>query len=235
MYNQQATRRAFLAVTAAAGAAVTAAASPSSVKPALLGGSPVRRQGFPAWPVFDQKEEQALLEVLRSGMWNRGYGQNVNRFEASYAELMGAKHCLATANGTSALIVSMSALGIGAGDEVILPPYTFVASVNAILMLNALPVFADSDPETFQIDARKLEAAITGRTAAIMDVAHHLAGDELDHVGRDGDRALLRLGPQDRDARLEVGRGEVGNEPPLEAAAEALLEGQDRLGRAIRR
>lgn len=174
MRNQQVTRRAFLAATAA----VAAAAPPASAKPALLGGGPIRRQPFPAWPVFDQKEEQALLEVLRSGKWYRGSGQNVNRFEASYAELMGAKHCLATANGTSALIASMSGLGIGPGDEVILPPYTFVASVNAILMLNALPVFADSDPETFQMDARKLEAAITGRTAAIMPV--HLGGSAAD-------------------------------------------------------
>ena len=78
--------------------------------------------------------------------------------------LTGAKHCLATANGTSALLTSLGALGVGPGDEVIVPPYTFVATVNAVLLLHALPVFVDTDLETFQIDARKIEAAITDRT-----------------------------------------------------------------------
>jgi len=147
-------------------------------KPALLGGKPIRTESFPSWPKFDGREEQALLEVLRSGKWFRGYGQAVNHFEKAYAQLMGARHCLATANGTSALFTSLSALGVGPGDEVILPPYTFVACVNVILLLHALPVFVDTDPETFQIDARKIEAAITDRTAAIMPV--HLGGSVAD-------------------------------------------------------
>lgn len=177
--NNNLTRRTFLAAVPAAAMAITTRAGTAAVgTPALMGGKPVRTQRFPAWPVFDHKEEQAFMEVLHSGKWFRGYGQNVNRFETSYAELMGAKHCLATANGTSALITSMSALGIGAGDEVILPPYTFVACVNAILLLNALPVFVDSDLETLQMDARKIEAAITTRTAAIMPV--HLGGSVAD-------------------------------------------------------
>jgi dTDP-4-amino-4,6-dideoxygalactose transaminase len=102
----------------------------------------------------------------------------VDRFEAAYAQLTGAKYCLATANGTSALLTSLAALGVGAGGEVIVPPYTFVATVNAVVALNALPVFVDSDPETFQIDARKIEAAITERTAAILPV--HLGGSAAD-------------------------------------------------------
>ena len=80
-----------------------------------------------------------------------------------WARTLGAKHCVAVANGTSALITSLAALGIGPGDEVIVPPYTFVATINAVLMHHALPVFVDTDPETFQIDARKIEAAITER------------------------------------------------------------------------
>jgi perosamine synthetase len=148
-------------------------------KPALLGGTPVRKGRWPSWPVFDRKEEEELLGVLRSGKWYRGAGRyNVDRFETAYAQLTGAKHCLATANGTSALLVSLNALGIQAGDEVILPPYTFVATVNVILMMNALPVFVDSDRESSQIDARKIEAAITPRTKLIMPV--HLGGSAAD-------------------------------------------------------
>ena len=73
-----------------------------------------------------------------------------------------------------ALITSLGALGIGPGDEVIVPPYTFVATINAVLLLRALPVFVDSDPETFQIDAHKIEQAITGNTRVVMPV--HLGG-----------------------------------------------------------
>jgi len=97
---------------------------------------------------------------------------------ASWAATLGAKHCLATANGTSALIISLNALGIGPGDEVIVPPYTFVATVNAVLMQHAIPVFVDTDPETFQIDARKIEAAITERTRCILPV--HVGGSPAD-------------------------------------------------------
>jgi perosamine synthetase len=147
-------------------------------KPALMGGSPVKADKFPSWPVADEVEDQALLKVLRSGKWGRGNGSQVSRFEQEYAQLTGAKHCLAAANGTSALLIALHAIGVQAGDEVILPPYTFVATANAILAMNALPVFVDSDPRTFQIDATKIEAAITPRTVAIMPV--HLGGNVAD-------------------------------------------------------
>jgi perosamine synthetase len=173
------TRRRFLAAAPAAGAAIGAAPSfAAGSKPAMLGGEPVRRAHFPSWPVMDASEEQALMRVLKSGKWFRGSGQEVARFEEAYARLTGAKHCLATANGTSALLTSLAALGVGAGDEVIVPPYTFVATINVVLMLNAMPVFVDSDRETSQIDARKIEAAITERTAVIMPV--HLGGSAAD-------------------------------------------------------
>jgi dTDP-4-amino-4,6-dideoxygalactose transaminase len=136
----------------------------------------VRKARFPSWPVADTREEDALVTLIRSGRWFRG--EKVAAFEAAYASLTGAKHCLATANGTSALITSLSALGIGPGDEVIVPPYTFIATINAVLLMHALPVFVDSDVETFQIDARKIERAITGRTRAIVPV--HLGGSAAD-------------------------------------------------------
>ena len=156
-------------------------------KPALLGGSPVRKGALPGWPVFDQREEKAVGDVLRSGKWGRGGGQQVARFEAEYAKLTGARFCQATANGTSALICSLGALGISPGDEVIVPPYTFVATINAVLMFGAMPVFVDSHPDSFQMDHRKIEAAITDRTVAILPV----------HVGG---------GVGDLDAMLEIAR-----------------------------
>jgi perosamine synthetase len=172
-------RRQFLATATATGAALTLARTAAAKEtPALLGGTPVRREPFPGWPRVDDRDEKALVEVLRSGNWYRGAGEVVNQFESAYAELTGAKHCVAVANGTSSLITSLAALGVGPGDEVIVPPYTFIATVNAVLLHHALPVFVDTDPETFQIDARKVEAAITDRTVAIMPV--HLGGSVAD-------------------------------------------------------
>jgi perosamine synthetase len=182
-------RRTFMTTLAAAAAAgartTTAASSPtsrsslsSSATPAVLGGEPVRRTPFPSWPIADAREEQALTNVVRSGKWGRGGGKQVERFETEYAALTGAKHCLATANGTSALFTAMCALDIGPGDEVIVPPYTFVATINVVLLRHALPVFVDTDPETFQIDARKIAAAITPRTRLIVPV--HLGGAAAD-------------------------------------------------------
>ena len=150
----------------------------ASTKPAILGGAPLKTEAFPSWPITDDLEDKALLKVLHGGKWNRGNGSQVNRFEQEYAQLMGAKHCLASANGTSALLIALDAIGVQPGDEVIVPPYTFVATINAVLAMSALPVFVDTDPRTFQIDAKKIEAAITPRTVAIMPV--HLGGNVAD-------------------------------------------------------
>jgi len=169
-------RRSFLAAAPLAAAAL--AADAPAGRPALLGGAKAHPDPFPAWPVFDQVEERAILDTLRSGKWYRGGGKTVARFEEAYAQLTGAKTCLATANGTSALITSLNAMAIEPGDEVVVPPYTFVATVNAVLRQYAVPVFVDTDPETFQMDARKLEAAVTPRTRAIIPV--HLGGNACD-------------------------------------------------------
>jgi dTDP-4-amino-4,6-dideoxygalactose transaminase len=181
-------RRGFIATaagTAVAARAARAAAAPApavfaggAAKPALLGGPPVRSAKFPSWPVVDAREEKALLDVLHSGKWFRLDGQTVDRFEEAYARLTGARHCIATANGTSALYASLAGLGVAPGDEVILPPYTFIATLNVVFLQYALPIFVDSDPETFEMDARKLESAVTDRTAVIMPV--HLGGNACD-------------------------------------------------------
>ncbi|MGH9159275.1 MAG: DegT/DnrJ/EryC1/StrS family aminotransferase [Vicinamibacteraceae bacterium] len=173
-------RRTFMGAVAAGSAALFSrrTVSGDASTPAMLGGTPVRRDPFPAWPVTDERETRALERVLRSGHWFRGSGDEVSRFEAEYATLTGARHCLATANGTSALITALHAIGVGPGDEVIVPPYTFIATVNVVLLAHALPVFVDTDIETFQIDAAKIEAAITDRTRAIVPV--HLGGASAD-------------------------------------------------------
>ena len=143
-------------------------------KPACLGGEKVRTKGWPPWPVWDRGAEEEILAVLRSGNWFRGQGTHVTEFEKRYARLLGARNCLATASGTTALITALHVLGVDAGDEVIVSPYTFLASYTVICMVKALPVFADTDLETFTIDPAKIEERITERTRAILPV--HILG-----------------------------------------------------------
>lgn len=145
---------------------------------AILGGKPVRSKAFPSWPVIQSNDETTWMEVLRKKKWGRGNGNYGKLFDETWARTLGAKHCLAVANGTSALYISLKALGIGPGDEVVVPPYTFVATINVVLACHALPIFVDTDRETFQIDADKIEAAITPRTRCILPV--HLGGSAAD-------------------------------------------------------
>lgn len=172
-------RREFVGRTSAALAAAalsagsTRPALSSTAKPAILGGEPACTTNWLSWPIWDrQTDEQAVLKVLRSGVWSRG--KTVEEFEKKYAALIGTKRCLATTNGTHALILSLRLHGIGPGDEVITTPYTFIATIDAILLNNAMPVFADVDPETFQINPDEIEKKITPRTKAILPV--HILG-----------------------------------------------------------
>jgi dTDP-4-amino-4,6-dideoxygalactose transaminase len=143
-------------------------------KLAIQGGQPVRAKPWPPWPVWDESANEEILSVLRSGNWYRGQGTKVSEFEKKYAELMGAKRCLATASGTTALLVALHVLGVDAGDEIIVSPYTFIATYNVVFLSKALPVFADTDPETFQINPDKIEERINERTKAILPV--HILG-----------------------------------------------------------
>lgn len=141
---------------------------------AINGGAPVRRRPYPAWPAPDRHEAMLLSEVVASGKWGRYEGPMVERFEKDFARYQDAGHALAVSNGTIALEVALRALEIGAGDEVIVPPYTFVATATAPLMVNAIPVFVDVEPSTWNLDPDRIEAAITSRTRAIIPV--HFAG-----------------------------------------------------------
>ena len=147
-------------------------------KLAINGGDKVHPGSWPQWPVWDTSAENGLLEMFRSGRWWRGNGEYVEEFEKKYAELMGAKRCLATASGTTALITALQVMGVDAGDEVLVSPYTFIASYNVIFAHKALPVFVDSDPETFLLNPAKIEERITESTTAIIPV--HIYGLPVD-------------------------------------------------------
>jgi perosamine synthetase len=147
--------------------------------PAILGGKKSHQDLWPEWPVWKSPSyDESILKVLRSGIWSRA--QVTDEFEKKWANLIGTKRCLSVVNGTNALITSLAMLNIGPGDEVMVPPYTFIATVQAILMNGAFPVFVDIDPYTFQIDASKIEEKITSRTKAILPV--HILGIPADMV-----------------------------------------------------
>ncbi|HTE18422.1 MAG TPA: DegT/DnrJ/EryC1/StrS family aminotransferase [Armatimonadota bacterium] len=145
---------------------------------AVRGGSPVRTQPWPAWPVWDEDDARAVAEAVRSGKWFAGNGSRCDEFARLYARLHGARHAVPCCNGTQALEIAMRAAGIRAGDEVVTSPYTFIATASSIVQINAVPVFADVDPHTLNLDPGAAEAAITERTRAI--VAVHVAGCPAD-------------------------------------------------------
>lgn len=149
---------------------------------AIDGGTPVRTTPFPSWPVFDEREVEALKEVVHSGVWGAMDGSKVKQFEKEFAAYQQAKHGTCIVNGTAALEVAMSALGVQPGDEIITTSYTFIATPNAALSLGAFPVFVDIDPDTYSIDATRIEEAITERTKAILPV--HITGcpADMDHI-----------------------------------------------------
>lgn len=159
---------------------------------AVNGGTPTRREPFPSWPVWDETEERALAEVLNSGKWWRfSYGVGVElkepetgdrsrvvQFQEAFAKFHQARYGIACANGTAAIEILLKAAGIGPGDEVIVPAYTFIATASAVLQVNAVPIFADIDPDTYNLDPASVEARITPRTKAVIPV--HFGGQSCD-------------------------------------------------------
>jgi len=145
---------------------------------AILGGKRSFNGTWPEWPVIGTPEEQELLKVLHSGKWCRLGSPTAPRFEGEFSRMTGSGYALATSSGTTALLTMLGALDIGPGDEVILPPYTFIATYNVIVHNYALPIFVDTDIESFQIDASKIEAAITPATKMLMPV--HIGGSPFD-------------------------------------------------------
>jgi dTDP-4-amino-4,6-dideoxygalactose transaminase len=156
-------------------------------KLAIYGGSPIRNKPFPKWPVWDENEINNLKQTVESGKWGSLHGDQVKTFSEKYASYHQAKYGICVNSGTTALKVALQAVGVDAGQEVILPCYTFIASATAILDAGAIPVFVDIDPNTYNIDASQIEGAITERTAAIMPV--HFGGrpcnmDEINGIAK---------------------------------------------------
>jgi perosamine synthetase len=205
-------RRQFLVTSAAGGAALAGLAPPaptvvagSASVPAILGGPPLRSRPFPPWPRWDEDDEKAVLPVLRAGVWSRD--KLVAEAERRFAELMGSPRCLATCNGTNAIITALRALGVGPGDEVVTTPYTFVATIHPILLAGALPVFVDVDPDTWQIDPAKIEARVTPSTTVLLPV-HILGGVcDMDRVGDVARRHGLKVVEDACEAHLAEWKG----------------------------
>ena len=141
---------------------------------AILGGQPLRSRPYPSWPMWDESERENLIATLESGTWWSGDGDRAQRFADDFAAFQGARHGLPMTNGTHTLEAAFAALGVGAGDEVLVPAITFVASATAIMSVGAEPVIVDVDAGTLCIDAAAAEAAITPRTKAL--VAVHCGG-----------------------------------------------------------
>lgn len=159
---------------------------------AISGGRPVRGKPFASWPVFDHREEEALLKVLRSGKWWRfAFGQGVELvepeegehseavlFQEEFARYHECTYGIAAANGTATLEMGIRALNLKVGDEIIVPAYTYVASATCALQNNLVPIFVDIDPDTYNLDPARIEEAITSRTRAIIVV--HFGGQPAD-------------------------------------------------------
>ncbi|MCX8107838.1 MAG: DegT/DnrJ/EryC1/StrS family aminotransferase [Verrucomicrobiae bacterium] len=137
-----------------------------------MGGPRACPDPWPRWPVWGDEERQALNEVLESGQW--WFGEKVRRFESEFAAFQGARYAVTCTNGTTAIEMALRALGIGEGDEVIVPAYTFIATASAVVTVGAIPVFADIDPRNLCIDPADVERKISPRTKAIIPV--HVGG-----------------------------------------------------------
>jgi dTDP-4-amino-4,6-dideoxygalactose transaminase len=194
MKGKSLTRRTFVKKTSAgaAGAAIATSGLSSLYandiqdgnKLALLGGTPVRQRGSglgASWPIYDDSDIQMYLDAYKSNRWSEYSNieqERVFQFEKKYAEIMGVKYCATTNGGTTALETAQRSIDIGPGDEVITQTNTFIATALTTFNLFAIPVFIDSDPETFMIDADKIEERINKNTRAILPV--HIGGAAAD-------------------------------------------------------
>jgi dTDP-4-amino-4,6-dideoxygalactose transaminase len=145
---------------------------------AINGGPKTIDKNF-AWPIYDETDVNVVAEIIRSGKWgNPDCGDAVEAFEKEFASFCGTKYALTCVNGSVALRLALIACGVKPGDEVIVPPYTFIATASIVLEANCVPVFVDIDPDTYNLNPAEIEKAITNRTKAIIPV--HFAGQACD-------------------------------------------------------
>ncbi|MGC8752095.1 MAG: DegT/DnrJ/EryC1/StrS family aminotransferase [Fervidicoccaceae archaeon] len=164
-------------------------------------------------PIIGEEEIQAVVNVLKSGMLTRG--KETESFEREFASYIGSKYAVSVMNGTIALEVSLKALGVRSGDEVIVPDFTFIATASAVINVGARPVFADIDEKTYCIDPESVNELINGRTRAIIPV--HLFGHPADmkaigEIAEDNKLLILEDSAQAHGAEIEgVKVGSIGH------------------------
>src|SRR5690625_5000602 len=191
-------------------------------KLAIDGGEPARKEPFPKWPIYGKEEEEQVLDVVRSGKWggtgavhSSEYQEKLAEFIDKFKDFQGADYGVPVVNGTMAITVALIACGVKAGDEVIMPSYTFIATATAALIFGAVPVFVDVEEDTLLIDPEKVEAAITPKTKAIMAV--HIGGavanmTRLKEISEKHDLALVEDAAQVVGAQWEgKGAGTLGD------------------------
>lgn len=154
---------------------------------AVNGGHGVAIDDWPQWPHASEQTVKSIVDTVHSGRWalsgpSRGKPAFEQQFAERFAAYNGSSYCVPTANGTSALVIALESLGIGAGDEVIIPGLTWVASATSVLNVNAVPVLVDVDPGTLCIDPDAIEAAITSRTRAISVVHLYCSMADMDRI-----------------------------------------------------
>ncbi|MEU7599842.1 DegT/DnrJ/EryC1/StrS family aminotransferase [Streptomyces sp. NPDC041003] len=165
---------------------------------AVKGGDATRTRPWPVWPQPAPGVADVVADVLASGRWSisgpyRGTDSYERRFARAFASYNGVPHCVPAASGTASLMLALEACGVGAGDEVIVPGLSWVASGSTILGVNAVPVFCDVDPATLCLDPRAVEALITERTRAIVVVHLYSALADMDALNRIAERHGLPL------------------------------------------
>jgi dTDP-4-amino-4,6-dideoxygalactose transaminase len=149
---------------------------------AIQGGVPAVKEKLPHWPAFDEQAIKSVEEVLRSGKVNYWTGRKGMEFEKRFAEWQGSKYAVSVATGTAALHVGLTVMGIGPGDEVIVPSYTFIASSFSIVQAGAIPRFADVNREDHCLSVESAEKLVNDRTKAIMPVHLYCNVCEMDKI-----------------------------------------------------
>jgi perosamine synthetase len=184
-------------------------------KLAINGGKPVRTKPFPEYRTIGPEEKQAVAQVLDSGVlssylgtWSPEFfgGPRVRKLEREWAEYFGVKHAVTVNSATSGLNAAVGASGVGPGDEVIVSPYTMSASAACVLVYNAIPVFADIDPETFCLSAQTIRGCLTPRTKAIVIVdlfGHPFDRDEVMALAREHNLIVIEDAAQAPGARYQ--------------------------------
>ena len=186
-------------------------------KLAALGGDPVRKKVYPSWPVFDQRDIDAVTKTIQSGRWG-GFpypGPNTAEFAQKFAEMQGGGYAVPMMNGTITMEVALRTAGIGWGDEVIVPAYTFQATAYAPMVVGALPVIVDIDPGTYCIDPNRIRDAITEKTRAIIVV--HIAAqmadmDAIMEIAKEHDLIVIEDSAHAHGAKWRgMGAGTIGD------------------------